>query len=121
MARFAEQFSKTARRLHLPVARCAKRAAIIVLCLVMADGLSGMPPLRCTGPANLNVLRAWSRVAHELIHAKDRAENYYDSIRFVYRLAARLKELDKKNMTLQPRWPRTARQSNDIIRSRCLP
>ncbi len=81
---------------------------------------------RCTGvrvqhiqTADLNPVRIWDGVEDRAILFKDRAVKYYENIRFVYEVEARLRELEQQatadDEARRKRAARERRQSSPIV------
>jgi hypothetical protein len=69
--------------------------ALRVMCFAVLQGNSAVvaPSIQDT---SLNALKVWGRIQTEAIHIGNQAFEAYDNIRFVYRVAQRLREMERE-------------------------
>jgi hypothetical protein len=69
--------------------------ALRVICFAVLQGNSAIvaPSIQDTG---LNALKVWGRIQTDTIYIGNQAIEAYDNIRFVYRVAQRLREMERE-------------------------
>ena len=81
--------------------------AMTVLSFAMLERCTGVKVQRIQ-PADLNPSRVWGGVEERTVRVKDRMLKYYENLRVVYEVEARLKDMEQQQEALQDTTPAPA-------------